>query len=143
MAADQLEVTRTLHIPMSEIDMRAVRAQGAGGQNVNKVASAIHLRFDIRQSPSLPDIVRARLLDSGDQRISATGVLVIKAQESRSQARNREAALRRLADLIREALHEEKPRIATRPGKASKKKRLEDKVRRGALKKLRGKPPPD
>jgi ribosome-associated protein len=128
---------------MSEIALRAVRAQGAGGQNVNKVATAIHLRFDIRHSPSLPETIRSRLLDSGDQRISASGVLIIKAQESRSQGRNREAALRRLAGLIREAMHEPKPRKPTRPGKTARKKRIDDKTRRGVLKKLRGKPADD
>jgi len=125
---------------MSEIALRAVRAQGAGGQNVNKVASAIHLRFDIRNSPSLPESVRSRLLESDDQRISATGVLVIKAQESRRQGQNREAALRRLTDVIREALHQPTPRIATKPKKTARKKRLDDKSHRGTLKKLRGKP---
>lgn len=134
---DEIEVTKTLSIPMSEIDMKAVRSQGAGGQNVNKVASAIHLRFDIRNSPSLPDLVRAKLLESGDQRISADGVLVIKAQESRSQDRNRQAALQRLAETIRGATQKKKRRIPTRPGKNVKKKRLDAKGRRGNLKKSR------
>lgn len=137
---DELDVTPDLSIPMSEIDMRAVRSRGAGGQNVNKVATAIHLRFDIAASPSLPAAVRQRLLASGDQRISASGVLVIKAQESRSQERNRQLALQRLAEVIREATHTRKRRIPTKPGKAAKKKRLDDKGRRGELKKLRGKP---
>ncbi len=137
---DELEVTPDLRIPMSEIDMRAVRSRGAGGQNVNKVATAIHLRFDIAASPSLPHTVRQRLLASGDQRISASGVLVIKAQDSRSQERNRHLALQRLADAIRPATLTRKRRIPTKPGKGAKKKRLDDKGRRGELKKLRGKP---
>lgn len=134
---DEIEVTKTLSVPMSEIDMKAVRSQGAGGQNVNKVASAIHLRFDIQNSTSLPDNVRAKLLKSGDQRISADGVLVIKAQESRSQDRNRQAALQRLAETIRGATRKQKRRIPTRPGKNAKKKRLDAKGRRGNLKKSR------
>ena len=140
---DELEVTETIRVPLSEIDIKAVRSQGAGGQNVNKVATAIHLRFDIRNSPSLPDNVRTKLLESGDQRISSDGVLNIKAQESRSQDRNRQAALRRLADTILAATQKKRPRIPTRPGKNVKKKRLDAKSRRGDLKKSRQRMPDD
>ncbi|RZV36280.1 MAG: aminoacyl-tRNA hydrolase [Chromatiales bacterium] len=124
---------------MSEIDMKAIRAQGAGGQNVNKVATAIQLRFDIAASPSLSEALRKRLLASGDQRISAEGVLVIKSQESRSQERNRQAALRRLVDLLRGADRQQKPRIPTKPGRKAKARRLDTKSRRGELKKSRQK----
>lgn len=140
---DELRIDDTLAIPLSELDIRAVRAQGAGGQNVNKVATAIHLRFDIRHSDSLPDTLRTRLLESGDQRITSDGVLVIKSQESRSQERNRQAAIARLADIIRDARRVQKPRKPTRPSKAAKKKRLDAKSKRGDLKRLRGKPATD
>lgn len=124
---------------MSEIEMTAVRSQGAGGQNVNKVASAIHLRFDIRSSAALPEPLKQRLLATSDQRISSDGVLVIKSQQYRSQDRNRQAALERLSNLLHAAMQNPKKRIPTRPGKKAKQKRLESKSRRGALKKSRGK----
>lgn len=140
---DELKITENLSIPMSEIDTKAVRAQGAGGQNVNKVATAIHLRFDIANSMSLPDRVRGKLLASGDQRITSDGVLIIKSQESRSQDRNRQAALERLAELVRGATHKKKPRVPTKPSKRAKTKRLEAKSRRGELKKSRRQVPDD
>jgi len=140
---EEIRVTNTLAIPLSEIEFKAVRSQGAGGQNVNKVASAIQLRFDVANSASLPTAVRNKILDSGDQRITGDGVLIIKAQEHRTQERNRQAALDRLADVVRRATIRRKRRIRTRPGKKAIKKRVDDKVRRGAVKRLRGKPDSD
>ncbi len=132
-----LEIEGSIAIPEDEIDIQAVRAQGPGGQNVNKVAAAIHLRFDIGAS-SLPDWLKARLLKMGDQRVSTDGVVVIKAQRFRSQGRNREDALERLADLVRQAMASRKPRKPTRPTRASQKKRLDRKTRHGRTKSLRG-----
>ncbi len=136
---DTLEISAAINIPMSEIAMSAVRSQGAGGQNVNKVATAIHLRFDTQECTAIPDRIKQRLLSLSDHRITDDGIVIIKSQAHRSQDRNRQAALRRLAELIRSALREPKRRIPTRPSRRAKQKRLNEKNRRSVVKKSRGK----
>ncbi len=131
-----IRINNRLSIEDDEVSLSAIRAQGAGGQNVNKVSSAIHLRFDVRAS-SLPEPVKQRLLESSDQRITAEGVVVIKAQNHRTQEKNKADALQRLCDLVDQASRVPRRRIPTKPSRAAKRKRVDDKKKRGALKKER------
>ncbi len=132
-----LQVSPTLSIDEDELSERFVRASGAGGQNVNKVATAVELRFDVAASPSLPEAVRARLLARRDRRLTEEGVMVIQAQRFRTQERNRQDARERLAAFIAHGLHAPKPRLATRPTRASKERRLQSKKGRGEIKRGR------
>jgi ribosome-associated protein len=134
-----LVVSDTILIPDEEVEMSAIRAQGAGGQNVNKVSSAIHLRFDIRAS-TLPEFCKENLLSIKDQRITQDGVVIIKAQNFRTQEKNKEDALARLVQLIQTAIKPTKVRRPTKPTRASKQRRVDRKTHRGKIKSLRGKP---
>lgn len=134
-----ISITPNISIPLSEIEFQAIRSQGAGGQNVNKVSSAIRLKFDI-QSSSLPLNIKHRLLQLDDSRISKDGIINIKAQEFRDQLKNREAALTRLQKIIQQATKTPKPRVATKPSKAAKRKRMDNKSKQGEKKNLRRKP---
>jgi len=134
-----LQVTSAIQIPDSELIESFVRASGPGGQNVNKVASAVELRFDVAASPSLTDALRQRLLARRDRRLTGDGVLVIQANRFRDQSKNRADARDRLAEILRAALHVPKKRVATKPTRASKERRIEDKKRRARHKQGRGK----
>ena len=132
-----LQISTNVTIPEHELEFHAIRASGPGGQHVNKASTAVHLRFDIRAS-SLPDFYKSRLLKLHDQRISKEGVVIIKAQQYRSQEKNREAALQALRELVRSVAVTRKKRIATKPTRAAQTRRMDSKSKRGKVKALRG-----